>query len=83
MFYNEALGKLKIDDVFVPYTVTLLGDGGVVASGIKGVVFSSDTEIKMRLARKTLTVRGESLVIAEIGGGDVFVRGDVKGVDFD
>lgn len=83
MFLREALGKLKIDDVFVPFTVTMLGDGGVVASGIKGVVFSSDTEIKMRLARKTLTVRGEELSITEIGGGDVYIRGVVKGVDFD
>lgn len=83
MFLKEALGKLKMDDAFVPYTVTLFGDGGVALSGIKGVVFSSDTEVRVRLGRRTLTVRGEELIIAQIGGGDIFVRGAVKGVEFD
>ena len=64
-----------MDDAFVPYTVTLFGDGGVALSGIKGVVFSSDTEVRVRL--------GEELIIAQIGGGDIFVRGAVKGVEFD
>lgn len=83
MFLKEALEKLKIDDAFVPYTVTLFGDGGVALSGIKGIVFASDAEVRVRLGRRTLTVRGEELNIAQIGGGDIFVRGAVKGVEFD
>ena len=50
---------------------------------MKGVVYSSDEEVRVRLRGGALTVRGEELVIAEIGGGDVLVRGKVKGVELD
>lgn len=72
-----------MEDAFAPYTVTLMGGGHVVVSGVKAVVYSSDSEVRVRCGKGTLTVRGENLAIAEIGGGDAYIRGGVKGVDID
>lgn len=83
MFIDEVLDKFRLEDAFAPYTVTLLGGGHVVVSGVRSVVFSSDTEVRVRCAKNTLTVRGENLAIAEIGGGDAYIKGGVKGVDID
>ena len=83
MFWDEVIGKLRTDAALASFSVTVLGRAGVAVSGVKGVVYSSDEEVRVRLRGGALTVRGEELVIAEIGGGDVLVRGKVKGVELD
>lgn len=83
MFTDELFAKLKIDDAFAGFTITLAGDCAVAVGGAKAVLFSSDEEVKIRLPRKTACVFGEELRIVEIGGGDVLVRGKIGGVRFE
>ena len=83
MFWDETLAKLKTDAALMPFTVTVLGNTGVAAAGVKRVLSASADEVKMSVKGCVLTVRGEKLVIAEMGGGDILVRGRVTGVGFE
>ncbi len=83
MFTDELFAKLKIDDAFAPFTVTMAGDCAVAVSGVKSVLFSSYEEIKIRLSKRTVVLFGTELRIVEIGGGDVLVRGKIGGVRFE
>lgn len=83
MFWDETLAKLKTDAALMPFTVTVLGNVGVAAAGVKRVLSASADEVKISVKGCVLTVKGEKLVIAEMGGGDILVRGRVTGVGFE
>ena len=77
------LVQFGIEDAFAPFTVNIIGNGHVVISGIKSVTFSSASEVCVRFSKGGLKVTGENLLIVQIGGGDAYVKGDVKGVELD
>lgn len=81
MFLDDVISKLGADAAAAAFSVTVLGRCGVAVSGTKGVVFYSDEEVRLRLRSGAVSVRGEELVIAEMGGGDVLIRGRVKEVE--
>lgn len=83
MFIDEILDRFGIEDAFAPFTVNIIGNGHVVISGIKSVTFSSASEVCVRFSKGGLKVTGENLLIVQIGGGDAYVKGDVKGVELD
>ena len=83
MFFDDVVSKLRADSATAPFVVTVLGDAGAGISGVKRVIFFSRDEVRLAVGKGALCVRGEELDIAEMGGGDVLVRGKVKGVDID
>ena len=83
MFPDEALSKLKLEEPFLPFVITLLGRAGVSISGVKEILYISFDEIKVGLRKNFLLVKGEGLEVAEIGGGDVLLKGKVSEVTFD
>lgn len=83
MFFDDVVSKLKADRATAPFVVTLPGSAGAEISGVKRVIFFSSDEVRLAAGKSVLCVRGEGLDIAEMGGGDVLVRGKVKGVDID
>ncbi len=83
MFFDDVISKLRADSAAAPFVVTVLGDAGAGISGVKRVIFFSRDEVRLAAGKSVLCVRGDELDIAEMGGGDVLVRGKVKGVDID
>lgn len=83
MFKNELKRKLDIKSEVMPFTLTMLSRSKVMVSGVKNVLSSTETELKLRLLAGSLTVAGSGLHIVEIGGGDVYVKGSVGGLQFE
>ncbi len=83
MFKNEIKKKLDIKSEILPFTLTMLSRSKMMISGVKNVLLSSDSALKFRLSSGILTVNGSDLQIVEIGGGDVYVKGVVGGVQFE
>ena len=83
MFKDEIMEKLNIKREVFPFTLTMLSRSKVVISGVKNVLSSSEKALKFRLASGSLTVSGDGLQIVEIGGGDVYIKGLVAGVQFE
>lgn len=83
MFKNELKRKLDIKSEVMPFTLTMLSRSKVMVSGVKNVLSSTETELKLRLLAGSLTVAGSGLQIVEIGGGDVYVKGTVGGLQFE
>lgn len=75
--------KLNVKREILPFTLTMLSRSKMMISGVKNVLSSSENALKFRLASGSLTVMGETLQIVEIGGGDVYVKGLVTGVQFE
>lgn len=82
MFIDEVVAKLKIEDVACAYSLCFFGSSRVYLQGIKSLLVSSPTEMKMRVKNGVIRVWGEGLELLEIGGGDVYVKGGIKGVEF-
>jgi hypothetical protein len=83
VFKNEIKKKLDIKSEILPFTFTMLSRSKMMISGVKNVLLSSDSALKFRLSSGSLTVNGSDLQIVEIGGGDVYVKGVVGGVQFE
>ena len=81
MFVDEIKEKLKLEDSNLPFTCTLLGSGCIVVSGVKNVILTTQNEIKVKVKNKVLSVVGEGLFVVQIGGGDMFLKGEIKGVE--
>ena len=75
--------KLNVKREILPFTLTMLSRSKVMISGVKNVLSSTESALKFRLASGSLTVSGEALQIVEIGGGDVYVKGLITGVQFE
>lgn len=82
MFINEVRGKFRIKDELFPFALNMLGRGKLVVSGAKRVLEASEESIKIRVGGDVLTVGGDRLSIAEIGGGDVYVEGEIASIAF-
>lgn len=75
--------KLNIKNEVLPFTLTMLSRSKMMLSGVKTVLLSSERQLKFRLNSGGLTVDGEGLQIVEIGGGDVYIKGLIGGLQFD
>lgn len=83
MFKDEVKGKLNIKSELLPFCLTMIGRDKTVVSGVKSVLTSSAESLRLRLLGEVIVIEGEGLCIAEIGGGDVYVKGKVGGVSFE
>ena len=83
VFKDEMIKKLNVKREVLPFTLTMLSRSKMMISGVKNVLSSSEKSLKFRLASGSLTVSGDGLQIVEIGGGDVYVKGLVEGVQFE
>ena len=80
MFVSEMLQKLSADGSAAPFVVTLLGRSAAAVSGIRRVLSVEEEEIKLAVRDGSVTVTGVGLMIAEIGGGDVYIKGEIAAV---
>ncbi len=75
--------KLNIKDEIFPFTLTLLARNKLCISGVKNILLSGDETLRFRLPSGKLEVHGRSLFIREIGGGDVYIEGEIGGIQFE
>ncbi len=83
MFKNEIKAKFRLKDELFPFALNMLGRGKLVVSGVKRVVEASEEFLKIRIGNEDLIVAGTGLSIAEIGGGDVYVEGEIQSIVFE
>lgn len=83
MFKNEIKAKFRLKDGLFPFALNMLGRGKLVVSGVKRVAEANEGNIKIRIDNEYLNIAGEGLCIAEIGGGDVYVKGKIESIAFD
>ncbi len=83
MFKNEIKAKFRLKDELFPFALNMLGRGKLVVSGVKRVVEASEEFLKIRIGNEGLIVAGTGLSIAEIGGGDVYVEGEIQSIVFE
>ncbi len=67
----------------MPFTLAMLSRDKLVISGIKSVLSVDEGLVRLRLAGAKVAVSGKDLTIAEIGGGDVYIKGRIGGVNFE
>ena len=77
MFVDEIAKKLKLTGEILPFCVTILGRKGVYVSGVKNVVLTEPNAVKLAVSKGVLEVLGKDLKFVEIGGGDVYIEGEV------
>ena len=80
MFVSQMLQKLTADGSAAPFVVTLLGRSAAAVSGIQRVLSVEEEEIKLAVRGGSVSVTGVGLMIAEIGGGDVYIKGEIAAV---
>lgn len=83
MFKNEIRRKLGIKNEMLPFCLNMICRDKMIVSGIKNVLSSSQSQLRLRLNGEVLSVVGEDMQIVEIGGGDIYVKGLIKGVEFE
>ena len=83
MFKDEIREKLAPAGELFAFSVCMLSRTKLVVSGVKNVLFADGGRIALKLHGETLSVEGEGLRIAEIGGGDIFVTGHIGGLHFE
>lgn len=81
--YSEDI-KSKITSLSeLSFTLCMLSREQIVVSGVKRILFSNEQGIVMRLKNEVVSISGDKLQIKQIGSGDVYVHGMVKGVSFE
>ena len=83
MFVKEISEKLGLAGTVLPFSVSILGYESLVISGVKTVILSSPTELKVRVKDGVLKIGGEELSIVEIGSGDLYVKGGILLVEIE
>lgn len=83
MFKDEIKKKLKIEDEMFPFALNMLGRGKLVVSGIKRVIAAKDDSVRLKVGSESLSIVGSNLSIVEIGGGDVYVKGEIESIAFE
>lgn len=77
-FLNEILKEAGADTLAA---FTVVPSFGAYFKSVKGVGEYTAQRIVIIVGKKTVTLSGENLNISQFGGGDMFVRGDVRGVE--
>ena len=76
MFKDEVLRKFNAEEL-CDYEIIFFGKCKVAFSGIKGVTFLSETEIRLKTKKNVLTLKGNGLSLVEVGGFEAYVTGEV------
>lgn len=71
-----SLGELS-------FTLCMLSREQIVVSGVKRILLSNEQSIVMRLKSEIISISGNRLQIKQIGSGDVYIHGMLKGVSFE
>ncbi len=80
MFVEEVLDKLNLNGN-TSFVVTVTGDKGGVVSGVKTVLLSAPNQIVVRVKSGDVTVDGEGLSLKQMGGGDVYIAGEIARIE--
>lgn len=83
MFKDEMKKKLSVAGEVFPFTLNMLSRKKTVICGVKRVIFSSETQLEIRLDGGNMTIDGIGLKIVEIGGGDMFLEGQIDKIEFE
>ena len=83
MFKDEMKKKLSVAGEVFPFTLNMLSRKKTVICGVKRVIFASETQLKIRLDGGNMTIDGIGLKIVEIGGGDMFLEGQIDKIEFE
>lgn len=83
MFVDEIAKKLKLDGDFPPFVVTILGSGKAIVNGVKTVILSTQNEVKVKVRNAVVKVSGEGLNLLEMGGGDLYLEGEIASVEIE
>ena len=83
MFKDEMKKKLSVAGEVFPFTLNMLSRKKTVICGVKRVIFSSEMQLKIRLDGGNMTIDGIGLKIVEIGGGDMFLEGQIDKIEFE
>ena len=75
--------KLSVAGEVFPFTLNMLSRKKTVICGVKRVICSSETQLKIRLDGGNMTIDGIGLKIVEIGGGDMFLEGQIDKIEFE
>ncbi|MGN0796055.1 MAG: YabP/YqfC family sporulation protein [Christensenellales bacterium] len=59
------------------YQVVFFDNRKVALSGIKGVTYFSDVEIRFKTRARILLLKGKNLYLVETGGTEAYVEGEV------
>lgn len=83
MFGDEIKRKLNAKDVVFPFALTMLGRKKIVISGVKRIISADENCIVAKIGSDYLKISGRYLNIVEIGGGDVYVEGEIAEICFE
>lgn len=83
MFKDEVGRKFNVAGKVFPFTLNMLARNKTVICGVKRVVSSSDSLLKTRLEGGSMSVSGVGLKIVEIGGGDMYLEGEITKIEFE
>lgn len=83
MFKDEIKQKLNIKGELMPFCMTMICRNKMMVSGIKSVISSSQTHMRLRLNGEILNISGDDMQIVQIGGGDVYIKGEIRSVEFE
>lgn len=81
-FYNEMLMKLSmpVGDTVGGVKLTLVDFKGMLVEGHKGIFSYAVNEIVISLKKGRLSVCGNGLKIREINSDEVFICGEITGI---
>ena len=82
MFKDEIKSKLSASEV-IPFSVCMLSKNKLVVSGVKSVAYASKDAIRLKLPLDALLIEGKDLHILEIGGADIYIKGEIGGLSFE
>ena len=83
MFKDEVGRKLNVAGKIFPFTLNMLSRNKTVICGVKRVSSSSENLVNIRLDGGSMNVSGVGLRIVEIGGGDMFLEGEITKIEFE
>lgn len=83
MFKDEVRKKLGLKGEMFPFTLNMLSRDKMVICGVKRIVSTTQDVLKVQLGLGSLCVSGKSIKIVEIGGGDLFLEGEIVKIEFE
>ncbi len=83
MFKDEIGKKLNILGEMHPFSISIIGKDNVYICGIKSILSTTENEINIRLKTGLLHLSGNDLKVLEIGGGDMYIKGEIINVAFE
>lgn len=77
---EQILGELGCDSL---KSITLVPGSGCYLKSVKAVSDFSAVRIVLTVGKNTVTVEGTDLRLGEYFQGDLFIKGDVRGIKID